>query len=150
MQRENWARSVDYSRRVVYNPGLTPIFPEYFPERRPLVSGVYMLSEAGRFYIGQSGDVFTRLLSHLSHPACCGFTDPRGVLLASVPCRASWTWENEHYRKVVEARFIAAALSVDIPLTNKLTDYKRRKLLSLFPDLAAEREIIAGCLCHGQ
>jgi hypothetical protein len=136
-------RPVDYSRRVVYSTALTPIFPEYFPERRPRVSGVYMLAEAGRFYIGQSGDVFARLLSHLSNPVCCGFTAPRGVLLASIPVRLGWTCAmNGRYRLIAEARFIAAALSLDVPLTNKLSNYMRGKLLSIFPDLAIEREII--------
>jgi hypothetical protein len=135
--------AVNYSRRVVYGPGLTPIFPEYFPERRPRVSGVYMLTEAGRFYIGQSGDVFARLLSHLSHPVCCGFAAPRGVLLASIPVRFGWTCAmNSRYRMIAEARFIAAALSLDVPLTNKLSKFVRGKLLSIFPDLAIEREII--------
>jgi hypothetical protein len=135
--------AVNYSRRVVYGPGLTPIFPEYFPERRPRVSGVYMLTEAGRFYIGQSGDVFARLLSHLSNPVCCGFTAPRGVLLASIPVRLGWTCAmNCRYRRLAEDRFIAAALSLDLPLTNKLSKFVRGKLLSIFPDLAIEREII--------
>lgn len=138
-------RPVNYSKRVVYGPdaGMTPIFPEYFPERRARLSGVYMLTESGRFYIGQSGDVFARLLSHLSNPACCGFTAPRGVLLASVQLRADWTLDkNTHARLIAEARFIAAALSLGVPLTNKLSHYKRGKLLSLFPDLATEREIV--------
>ena len=136
-------RAVDYSRRVRYDTTLTPIFPEYFPERRPRVSGVYMLTEDGRFYIGQSGDVFARLLGHLSNPVCCGFTAPRGVLLASIPVRFGWTCAmNSHYRLIAEARFIAAALSLDVPLTNKLSKFVRGKLLSVFPDLAIEREII--------
>ncbi len=143
---------VDYSRRVVYGPvpGVTLFSPEYLPERRPHISGVYMLTEAGRFYIGQSGDVFARLLGHLSKPACCRFTAPHGVLMASVPLRDDWTLDkNTHTRLIAEARFLAAALSLDVPLTNKLSNYKRGKLLSLFPDLATEREIIAGCLSHG-
>jgi len=143
---------VDYSRPVVYGPtpGVTPIFPEYIPERRARVSGVYMLSESGRFYIGQSGDVFARLLSHLSNPVRCGFTAPHGVLSASVQLRADWMPnKNTHSLLIAEARFLAAALSLDVPLTNKLSNYKRGKLLSLFPDLATEREIIAGCLNHG-
>jgi hypothetical protein len=145
------ASPVDYSRRVVYgpNPGMTPVFPEYIPERRARVSGVYVLTESGRFYIGQSVDVFARLLSHLSKPACCGFTAPRGLLLASVPVRADWTWDkNAHSRLIAEARFLAAALSLDVPLTNKLTNYKRGKLLSLFPDLATEREIVERACGH--
>lgn len=143
--------AVNYARRVVYGPGLTPIFPEYFPERRPRVSGVYMLTEAERFYIGQSGDVFARLLSHLSNPVSCGFTVPRGVLLASIPWRAGWTCAmNARYRMVAEARFIAAALTLDVPLTNKLSNFKRGKLLSIFPDLTTEREIIAEGLSHGR
>jgi hypothetical protein len=140
---------VDYSKRVVYGPGpgVTPIYPEYLPEHRPHISGVYMLTESGRFYIGQSGDVFTRLLSHLSNPACCGFTAPHGVLLASVPFRDDWTLDkNTHMRLIAEARFIAAALSLDVPLTNKLSNYKRGKLLSLFPDITTEREIIKEAL----
>lgn len=143
MQQGIQARPVDYSRPVVYGPTLTPIFPEYFPERRPRVSGVYMLSESGRFYIGQSGDVFTRLLSHMSNPVCCGFTAPCGVVLASVPLRADWAWDkNAHTRLIAEARFIAAALSLNVPLTNKLSNDKRGKLLSIFPDLTIEREIV--------
>jgi len=146
-------RPVDYSKRVFYGPGpgVTAIYPEYLPDRRPHISGVYMLTESGRFYIGQSGDVFTRLLSHLTSPACCGFTAPHGVLLASVPLRAEWTLDkNRHTRLIAEARFIAAALSLDVPLTNTLSNYKRGKLVSLFPDIATEREIIAGCLSHGR
>lgn len=145
MRKGLQARPVDYSRRVAYGrtPGLTPIFPEYLTERRPRVSGVYMLSESGRFYIGQSGDVFTRLLSHISNPVCCGFTAPRGLVLASVPLRPDWTLDkNTHTRLIAEARFLAAALSLDVPLTNKMSNYKRGKLLSLFPDLAIEREIV--------
>jgi hypothetical protein len=143
MQTDVQAHPVNYSRRVVYGPGLTPIFPERSPERRPRISGVYMLSESGRFYIGQSVDVFARLLSHMSNPVSCVFTAPRGILLVSVPIRVGWTWnQNAHVRLVAEARFIAAALRLDVPLTNRLSEYKRGKLLSLFPDLATEREII--------
>jgi hypothetical protein len=136
MHTDTKAHPVNYSKRVAYSADLTPIFPEYFPERRPHVSGVYMLHEDGRYYIGQSGDVFGCLLNYLSNPTVCGLMNPRGTLLASIPQRS------EHTRKVVKARFIAAALSLDVPLTNKLTKFTRGKLLSLFPDLTAEREII--------
>jgi hypothetical protein len=143
-------RTVNYSMRVVYGPGVgpTPILPDFTNEARPHVSGVYMLTEAGRFYIGQSADVAGRILGHLSNPACCGFTEPRCLLLASVP---PWfvPWkQNAHRRLVAEARFIAAALSMNLPLTNTLSDYKRRKLLSLFPELAAEREIVERGVHH--
>ena len=150
MHKDIKPRPVDYSKRVVYSTTLTPIFPEYFPERRPHISGVYMLTDAGRFYIGQSGDVFARLLSHLSNPVSCGFTNPRGVLLASIPLRFGWKLDvNAHNRLVVEARFLAAALSLDVPLTNKMSNFKRGKLLNLFTDIATEREIIVEGISYG-
>jgi hypothetical protein len=49
---------------------------------------------------------------------------------------------NSDLMTVEKARFIAAALSLDVPLTNKLSEYMSGELLSLFPDLTAEREII--------
>jgi hypothetical protein len=137
--------------RVVYGPGAgpTPILPDFTNEGRPRVSGVYMLAEAGRFYIGQSVDVSRRLLGHLSNPVGCGFAEPRCILLAPVPTWSVPCNQNARRRLVAEARFIAAALSMNLPLTNTLTDYKRRKLLSLFPDLAAEREIVERGVRYG-
>ena len=50
-------RPVNYSKRVVYGPdaGMTPIFPEYFPERRARLSGVYMLTESGLLHRAERG-----------------------------------------------------------------------------------------------
>ncbi len=129
---------VDYAAPVEYLVAAVVEFHHW-----PIVSGVYLLTEAGRFYIGQSADVAARFASHRLNPACCEFTDPRCQLLAAVPSRGgALSNESTHARLVAEARFIAAALSMDMPLTNKLSNYKRGKLLSLFSDLATERGIV--------
>ena len=137
---------VDYAAPVEYLHAAVVEFHHW-----PNVGGVYLLTEAGRFYIGQSADVAARFASHRLNPVCCGFADPRCVLLAAVSSRGGALLnESTHARLVAEARFIAAALSMEVPLTNKLSSYKRGKLLSLFSDLAIERKIIAGCLRHGR
>jgi len=139
-------RPVDYTAPVEYSDADVMEFHHW-----PIVSGVYLLTENGRFYIGQSVDVAGRFASHRMKPANCKFSDPRCALLASVPYRhqprnlQSWN-QNAHKRLIAEARFIAAALSMGLPLTNTLSAYKRDKLLNQFPDVTCERERIAQAL----
>lgn len=126
---------VDYSRRVEYTSEVRLLI--YFPR----FNGIYLLTEGGRFYIGQSVDVQARFSSHRIRPVCCHFVDPRGALLATVPEKPRGTYsENAHVRLNAEARFIAAALSLGLPLTNKLSEPKRAKLAAMFPELDRERE----------
>jgi hypothetical protein len=118
---------------------LIPFFPQ--------LPGVYLLAEGGLYYVGQSVDVWGRIASHRLNPACCQFEDPRGVLLSAVPHHDAWTWgENARTRHQAEARFIAAALSMGLTLTNKLSDWKKAKLLEAYPDLSGERERISEAL----
>ena len=132
---------IDYSEPVEYSSEVAAL--QYFP----LVPGVYLLTVGGRFYVGQSVDVYARFSSHRLKPINCRFRDPKGAVLAAVPFRADWTWnENARVRLNAEARFIAAALSLDLPLTNALSAFKRAKLLRLFPDLQSERDRIEKAL----
>jgi hypothetical protein len=125
---------IDYSQTVEYSGELAAL--QYFPR----INGVYLLAEGGRYYVGQSVDVYARFSSHRLRPICCEFTDPRGAVLAAVPLRDDWTWgENLRVRLNAEARFVAAALSLDLPLTNTLSAFKRDKLRRLFPDISQER-----------
>jgi hypothetical protein len=126
---------VDYSNRVEYSSDVTQF------QHWPRSNGVYLLAEGGRYYIGQSIDVAARFASHRLKPINCKFVDPRCVLLATVPLRDDVPWsKNTHVRLNAEARFIAAALGLDMPLTNSLSEFKRGKLRSLFPDVRTERE----------
>ena len=130
-----WGNPVDYSHPVGYSSDVAPM--QYCAR----VNGVYLLAEAGRFYVGQSIDVYARFSSHRLRPVCGGFCDPRGVVLASIPFRDDWTLsENAHVRLNAHARFVTAALSLNLPLVNVLSAYKRDKLARLFPDISRERE----------
>jgi len=125
---------VDYSKPVQYGSDVCPLV--YFPR----FNGVYLLTEGGRFYIGQSVDVQARFSSHRIKPVCCEFVDPRGALLATVPEIPNGTYnDNAHLRLNAEARFIAAALSLGIPLTNTLSTRTRAKLEGMFLELDQER-----------
>jgi len=84
---------VDYSERVDYISPVVPI------QHWPLMSGVYLLTEGGLYYVGQSVDAAARIASHRLNPSCCQFKDPRGVVLAAVPHNEAWTWnKNAHTR----------------------------------------------------
>jgi predicted GIY-YIG superfamily endonuclease len=129
-------RRTDFSKQVGYiSTDLRPI------EQCSEVNGVYLLAENGQFYIGQAIRIQARFVSHQQNPVSCGFTNPRGVLLAELPYHLGWTWNmNCRKRLIAEARFIAAALELDIPLTNN------RKIGTAFlresADLSCEREIL--------
>jgi hypothetical protein len=134
-------RPVNYSARIRYAEAGVVEF-----QRWPVTCGVYLLIESGRYYIGQSVDVAGRFASHRLNPVSCKFTNPRCVLLASIP---TWSvpWnQNARRRLVAEARFISAALAMELPLTNVLTLFKREKLLGQFSDLACERERLSRAL----
>ena len=76
-----------------------------------------------------------------------GGGDPRCVLLASVPAWRVDSNQNERRRLVAEARFMAAALGMGLPLTNtNLTPFKREKLLSQFSDVSCERARLSRAL----
>lgn len=139
---KRWAAThpVNYAAPVKYLDG-----PRLLPET-PKVNGVYLLSENDLFYIGQSSDVAARFCSHRLHPCSCHFVDPCGALLASVPNHYDTWKKNSHVRLIAEARFIAAALHLGIPLTNKLTDTVKSNLLNRFPDLSEERARIEKAL----
>ena len=128
---------VDYSRSIEYSSEVSAL--HYFPR----VNGVYLLTEDGQFYVGQSVDVYARFSSHRLRPISCHFHDPKGAVLAAVPLRDDWTWtENARVRLNAEARFVAAALSLNLPLTNALSTFKRNKLAGMFADIGPERERI--------
>lgn len=128
-------RPVDYSKPVNYLTEDVELFHFW-----PKACGVYMLFEDGRYYIGQSIDVPARYASHRLKPISCDLSDPLCVLLAKVPFREGWPWSrNAETRFNAEARFIAAALRMGIPLTNKITGNKREKLLAMFSDVTQER-----------
>ena len=123
---------------------LSPVTPVIY---QPKINGVYLLTEGGLYYVGQSADVPARIHSHRLYPVCCQFTDPRGVLLSEVPLQDGWTWaQNARTRLQAEARFIAAALSLGLALTNKLSDWKKGKLLATYPDLSGECNRISEAL----
>lgn len=121
--------SWDYSKSIEYDLGRTPIFLSSHDR----LSGVYLLSKAGKFYIGQSRNILARVFDHLTNPRCCHFTAPHGILVATIPHRKD--------RFIAEARFIGAALNLGLPLTNTLHNETRRKLSSL-PDLNIEQAIL--------
>src|ERR1035437_6958216 len=128
---------VDYSEPVEYISDVIQF--QHWPQR----SGVYLLAEGHRFYIGQSIDVPARFASHRLKPIGCKFEDPRCALLAEVPFRDNWRYaKNTHVRLNAEARFITAALSLGMPLTNTLSEYTRAKLRSKFADVSRETERI--------
>jgi hypothetical protein len=132
---------VDYSKPVEYSSDVQPLM--YFPR----FNGVYLLNEGLQFYIGQSMDVHARFSSHRVKPVCCEFADPRGVLLATVPETVDGLWaDSARIRLNAEARFIAAALSLGVPLNNTLSVQKRAKLAAMFPDLGPERARIEAAL----
>jgi predicted GIY-YIG superfamily endonuclease len=133
---------VDYSKRVEYTSPVVPI------QHWPLMSGVYLLEEGGLYYVGQSLDAAARIASHRLHPACCHFKDPRGVVLAAVMQydAPSWAPENAHARLRAEARFIAAALSLGLTLTNTIGDRTKARLAAAFSDLSEERARISEAL----
>jgi hypothetical protein len=134
---ERVGNPVDYSQPVEYVSDV--ILLQHWPQR----SGVYLLAEGRQFYIGQSIDVPARFASHRLKPVNCQFEDPRCALLAEVPFRGGWSYtKNTHVRLNAEARFIAAAISLELPLTNTLSEYTRAKLLSKFADVSSERERI--------
>jgi hypothetical protein len=106
----------------------------------PRAGGVYLLHEDGEYYIGQSVDVPARYASHRLNPLSCKFKDPRCVMLAKVTYNMALSYsENNHTRLNAEARFIAAALQMDLPITNTLSEWKRGQLGAKFPDLREER-----------
>jgi hypothetical protein len=126
---------VDYSRPVTYLSDEIQVLYDW-----PPACGVYLLFEEGEYYIGQAVDVPARYASHRLRPCNCKFEDPRCSILATVPTHSGWTWsQNHHMRLIAEARFIAAALAMGIPLTNTLSEYKRNQLLGMFADLSPER-----------
>ena len=132
---------IDHVSRVEY---LSPVTPVIY---QPKINGVYLLTEGGLYYVGQSSDVPARISSHRLNPVCRRFTDPRGVLLSEVPLRDDWAWsKNARTRLQAEARFIAAALSMGLTLTNKLSEWKRAKLLAAYPDLSGECKRISEAL----
>ena len=127
---------VDYSKPVPY---LTTdvLLLQFWPK----ACGVYLLSEDERYYIGQSIDVPARYASHRLKAASSKFRDPRCVMLAKVPLHEGWSWSrNEHTRLNAEARFLSAALQMELTLTNPdLTVFKKAKLLAMFADVSEER-----------
>jgi hypothetical protein len=131
---------IDYTAPLEPYTSELVFFPNY-----PRTAGVYLLEEAGRYYIGQSVDVVARVASHRFYPSACTFENPRGVILAAIQPKASLTWnENGRIRLHAEARFIAAGLVVlGAALTNKLSPYTRAKLAATFTDLTAERSRIS-------
>ena len=132
---------VDYSKAVNYTAAPASL------SHCPKISGVYMLEESGRYYIGQSTDVAARFYSHRFYPICCHMEDPRGVLLAAIPYQWDCDWkQNNHVRLNGEARFIAAALKMGLPLTNQLSAYKKDQLRSRFADLDEEKKRIESAI----
>jgi predicted GIY-YIG superfamily endonuclease len=108
--------------------------------------GVYLLVEDGQYYIGQTTDVPARFASHWRNPVSCKFKAPRCARLAVIRTKAlSWD-RRARLRLNAEARFIAAALAMGLPLTNTLSPFKRDKLLAQFPDISRERDRIAQAL----
>lgn len=145
MQRQ-WATSVpghpvNYGAPVEYADAAVMEFHTW-----PVVGGVYLLTENGRYYVGQSVDVAGRFASHRLNPVNCKLMEPRCALLAGVSERQAPRNQSAHKRLIAEARFIAAALSMRLPLNNALTPYKRAKLLSQFPDVSRELARIAQAL----
>lgn len=129
---------IDYSKRVDY---LSPVMPL---QHCPAINGVYLLAEGGLYYVGQSIDVPARIAGHRLKPCGSQFKDPHGVLLAEVPLQDGLTWaENARTRLHAEARFIAAALSLGLTLTNKISKWKKDKLAATFTDITDERSRIA-------
>jgi predicted GIY-YIG superfamily endonuclease len=100
--------------------------------------GVYLLTEDGHYYIGQTTDIPARFASHWRVPLNCKMKSPRCAVLGFVRTQALSWHQRERLRLNAEARFIAAALSMGLPLTNTLSAYKRDKLLAQFPDVPCE------------
>jgi hypothetical protein len=131
---------VDYSAIVPYENRA----PEHSP--CPKVNGVYLLHEDGRYYIGESCDVFARTNGHrLATQAyrISGMVNPDAVLLAEIKL------STEHYepherakRRIAERRFIVAALRMGLTLTNKSLQHRtfRDKIQAQFSDVTAEME----------
>lgn len=127
---------VDYSKPVAYLTTDVELL-QFWPK----ACGVYLLCEDGRYYIGQSIDVPARYASHRLKAISSKFRDPRCVILAKVPFHEGWSLSrNEHTRLNAEARFLSAALQMEMPLTNTdLTEFRRAKLIKMFTDVSEER-----------
>src|SRR5580704_3061197 len=73
----------------------------------PLVCGVYLLSEDGRYYIGERKDIVVRLAGHhdSDESGSSGLYDPRCIVLASVHSGKRWK-DGKTFRTKTEARFM--------------------------------------------
>lgn len=91
------------------------------PERLyvPRIAVVYMLHEAGRFYIGRSVDVVQRFLHHRDSDARAGMEDPDVLILVRFKPRTP-----QRLQCVAEGRFIAAAREMGLNLANRYVGYK--------------------------
>ena len=104
-------------------------------------SGVYLLNEGPNFYIGQSVHIPGRFSSHLLNNSACKMGDPRCIVLAEVPYRADLSIkENGELLRNAEDRFISAALSMDLPLTNSLRGETKNKIRFRHPIISIELE----------
>ena len=105
-----------------------------------------MLTEDGRYYIGQTTDPPARFASHCLVPVNCKMKAPRCAVLGIIRTKALSWHHRERLRLNAEARFITAALSMGLPLTNALSAYKHDKLLAEFSDVSCERARITQAL----
>ena len=123
---------VKWDTPVVYTERPATFIPS------PLILGVYLLSEDGLYYIGQSQDAIARVCSHRVERGSrsnSGFENPSAVMLAELPDGCG-----SHALLIAERRFIVAALALGLPLANKLSDETREKYRTQFSDLSFETE----------
>ncbi len=112
----------------------------------PCIGGVYLLTESGRYYIGQSVDIYARFYSHRLKHIACKMSDPTLVVLAATTRRVDRTWaENARVRLRAEARFMAAAVRMGLPLTNTLGT-RALDSLGAIPDVVEESERLDAAL----
>ena len=136
---------IDYQKAISYAERTIAAIPYW-----PIVSGVYLLGEGTRYYIGESTDVYCRVAEHRGRNEmikCSGLTDPRGVLLAEIPWIEKADWNtNKVYRLIAERRFISAGLRMGLVLTNKMSEPIRARVAEMFTDLDAETSRLRGAL----
>lgn len=123
------AHPVNYQLPVKYTDR------EPFEVACPQINGVYLLVVDDGYYIGESGDVLGRICSHRAY-ANFDSDYGRAFVLAEIPHARlvrsvdSAIRRDKEKRLIAECRFIAAALSLNLPLTNKLCEAQINKQLS--------------------
>lgn len=123
--------AADYTLTVPY------ILPDITDISVPAIGGVYLLYEDGKYYIGESGDMLARTNGHrmcVPSQRSTGMWNPAAVVLVQIDMSEPHYSPNEKAKRLIaERRFLAAALHMDCPISNKLTVSMRARIQAQFP-----------------